>query len=159
MKGRLKNIRKHFNLNQKEMGDKIKLSQTHISSLENGAREITDRIIYDICREFNLNEDWMRTGKGEMLVRQLEFSLDQYAEKNKISPLEIDIIKSYMEVDANIREGIISHFKGVFASHAETAAIIEEDPIDAEVEAYRRELEAVEKGATFSASPERSEPS
>lgn len=54
-------------MSQKEFGKKIGIeSRAHISSLESGNRNITDRIINDICREFNVSEDWLRYGKGDM---------------------------------------------------------------------------------------------
>lgn len=147
MNNRLKLIRKHFGINQKEMGDKIKLSQTHISSLENGAREITDRIISDICREFNVNEHWLRTGEGEMFVQKQTFSLDEKAKQHNLSQLETDIIKGYMELPLSTRKDLLELFGSVFKHHAATveAAI---DPIELELESYRKELEAEKKGAT-----------
>lgn len=68
MNERLKQIRKNFGLSQEEFGKRIGIeSRSHISSLENGTRNITDRIIKDICREFDINEEWLRTGNGEMM--------------------------------------------------------------------------------------------
>lgn len=62
---RLKKIRNQLRLSQEEFGHKIGIeSRAHISSLEKGSRNITDRIIKDICREFNVNEDWLRNGTG-----------------------------------------------------------------------------------------------
>lgn len=68
MNERLKLIRKHFNLSQKEFGEKICLAQDHISSLEKGRRNITDRTIRDICSTFNVNETWFRNGTGDMFI-------------------------------------------------------------------------------------------
>lgn len=65
MNERLKQIRVKLNLSQEEFGTKIGIeSRSHISLLESGKRNITDRIINDICREFNVNENWLRTGVG-----------------------------------------------------------------------------------------------
>ena len=66
MKSRLKEIRNTLGLSQKSFGSKIFLSQDHISSLENGRRSITDRTIKDICNQFDINEEWLRYGIGEM---------------------------------------------------------------------------------------------
>lgn len=63
MNNRLKELRIESNLTQTEFGQRIGLdSKSHISLLESGARNITDRTIKDICREFNVNEDWFRFG-------------------------------------------------------------------------------------------------
>lgn len=70
MNERLREIRLTMNMSQEEFGKKIGIeSRAHISSLENGNRNITDRIINDICREFDVNESWLRTGEGEMFER------------------------------------------------------------------------------------------
>ena len=67
MNRRLKQIRNNLGLSQEEFGKKIGIeSRAHISSLENGTRNITDRIIKDTCREFGINEKWLRTGDGDM---------------------------------------------------------------------------------------------
>lgn len=68
MNERLKKIRWHYKMSQEEFGKKIGIeSRAHISALENGSRNITDRIIKDVCREFDINKDWFLTGDGEML--------------------------------------------------------------------------------------------
>lgn len=65
MKERLKKIRLDNGLSQEEFAKRIGLeSRGHISALEKGSRNITDRIINDICREFKINEVWLRTGEG-----------------------------------------------------------------------------------------------
>ncbi len=149
-------LRKTLGFNQKEMGDKIKLSQTHISSLENGAREATDRIISDICREFNVNEQWLRTGEGEMFIQPETFSLDEYAQKSQLSELELDIIKSYMDLNKDVRQAILKTAQQLFAKHSEIASTVEENndevDIEAELERYRQELEAEKKARMLLAS-------
>lgn len=67
MEERLKLIRTNAGLSQEEFGNRIGIkSRAHVSSLESGKRTITDRIVSDVCREFNVNELWLRTGQGEM---------------------------------------------------------------------------------------------
>lgn len=44
----------------------LNVSQSFISRLASGAKVPSDRTIADICREFNVNETWLRTGEGEM---------------------------------------------------------------------------------------------
>ena len=52
-------------ITQQEIADKLGLSQNFIWQIENGDRTPSDRTISDICREFNVNEVWLRTGEGE----------------------------------------------------------------------------------------------
>lgn len=46
--------------------ERINVSQPYISQLCSGVSKPSDRTIFDICREFNVNEEWLRTGQGEM---------------------------------------------------------------------------------------------
>ena len=62
---RLKLLRSSLNLSQEAFGEKIGIrSRAHISALEGGRRALTDRIINDVCREFYVNEEWLRNGIG-----------------------------------------------------------------------------------------------
>ena len=55
-------------MNQSDFGDKIGIGQAGVSAIEKGIRNITDRNIQLICEKFNVNEEWLRTGEGEMFV-------------------------------------------------------------------------------------------
>ena len=66
MNERLLALRKHLGLTQAKLGERLNLKSNTITALEKGARLISDRTIADICREFNVNEAWLRNGEGPM---------------------------------------------------------------------------------------------
>lgn len=70
MKNRIKSLRKNLNMNQTEFGSKIGLKQTTIAGYETGSREPNDAVILSICKEFNVNENWLRNGVGEMFNKR-----------------------------------------------------------------------------------------
>lgn len=70
MNTRIKELRAALELSQTEFAARLNLSQNFIWMVESGKREISDRTIYSICREFNVSEEWLRTGEGEMFVRE-----------------------------------------------------------------------------------------
>ena len=74
MNNRISQIRKMHNLNQQEFANKIGLTKNFISLLETGNREPSDRTISDICRIFNIQEDWLRYGLEPM---KLEMSREE----------------------------------------------------------------------------------
>ena len=63
---RVKELRKQVNLTQQAFADRLNLKRNTVGSYEVNEVEPSDRTISDICREFNVNETWLRTGEGEM---------------------------------------------------------------------------------------------
>lgn len=72
MKDRIKKIRKELDLTQQAFADKIGMKQNTIAQYEMGRTKPSDAIIFSICREFNVNEEWLRTGEGEMFEELTE---------------------------------------------------------------------------------------
>lgn len=66
MNERLKQLRKALNMKQGEFANALTISQGHLSDVENGRKEVSDRIINICSLKFNANEDWLRTGSGDM---------------------------------------------------------------------------------------------
>lgn len=66
MQNRLKQLRKAVGLNQTAFGEKIGVKQSTVAAYECGARNPLDTVIRSICREFDVNEQWLRTGEGDM---------------------------------------------------------------------------------------------
>ena len=70
MKDRIKKIRKELDLTQQEFADKIGIKRNSVAKYETGENAPSAASISLICREFNVNEEWLRTGKGEMFIEQ-----------------------------------------------------------------------------------------
>lgn len=110
---RIKEIRISLGLNQSDFGNKIGLGQAGVSALEKGIRGITDRNIQLICEKFNVNEEWLRNGEGEMFLdvseedefmkaaTELRISGDEgimqaVIEYWKMSPEQRELIKNFI---------------------------------------------------------------
>ena len=83
MNDRIALVRKATGLTQEKFGERLGLSRNFMWMIENGTRIPSDRTIADICREFNVNETWLRTGEGEMFI--------QIPESEKIAAFLADI--------------------------------------------------------------------
>lgn len=68
MKDRIKKIRKELDLTQQKFADRLGVKRNTVGQWECGINNITDQIITSICREFNVNEHWLRDGTGEMFI-------------------------------------------------------------------------------------------
>lgn len=86
MKTRVTIIRKKYDLTQEEFAKRLGLSRNYIWMIEKGERTPPDRTISDICREFRVREEWLRTGEGKM-------ELDS-TEREKLSTFFADVLAS-----------------------------------------------------------------
>ena len=70
MNERLKELRKSLKMNQAEFAKALGVGQSSLAMIETNRRPLTNKNIKLICAEFDVNEEWLRTGKGEMFVIQ-----------------------------------------------------------------------------------------
>lgn len=107
MKERLKLLRKTLKLNQNEFGQKINLSGAQIGSYETGRRDLTTRSIEDICREFNVNKDWLINGTGEMFVLYKDKDVAEYIKSLNMSDFEMELLEKFLQFDSQTRINIL----------------------------------------------------
>lgn len=82
---RVKSVRKSLNLTLEKFGDKIGLKKNSLSQIENGHNNLTEANARAICREFNVNEEWLKNGTGEMF--------DKLSEEEEVAGLVSDILE------------------------------------------------------------------
>lgn len=111
---RVKELRKALGLSGEKFGEKIGVTRSAISDIERGRNGLSDSNILAICREFNVNEEWLRTGMGEMFK---DMSLDeeiisfigdiQWDTSNTFKKRFISAISKLKEEEWNVLEKII----------------------------------------------------
>lgn len=72
MNERLKKLRKTLDLTQQKFADRLGVKRNTVGQWECGINAITDQVVFSICREFDVNEEWLRTGEGEMFEQVTE---------------------------------------------------------------------------------------
>lgn len=66
MNERIKELRTTLGLSTEKFGARVGVTRSAISRIENGVVNVTEQMQKSICREFNVNEEWLRNGTGEM---------------------------------------------------------------------------------------------
>jgi len=145
---RVRELREFLGLSQTVFGNRLSLERSAISLIERKQRNITERTIKDICREFSANEEWLRNGAGPMIVENDSTIITQLAAEYNLDSLDRKILKSYLNLTPPQRAVIKDFARSLVAAFDKGEA---EKNIDAEVEAYRKELEAEQKGEMSSA--------
>lgn len=93
MHERIKKLRKTLEMTQAQFAENIFLSQSHIAQLEQNSVNITKKTIDLICLKYNVNEDWLRYGKGEMLKKK-HFVITDWKDTENLTNLEIEILQN-----------------------------------------------------------------
>lgn len=109
MNERVRELRKALGLSGEKFGERIGIQRNAISRIETGKNGLTEANILSICREYNVNEEWLRNGKGEMFNELSQVSLDDLIAD--ADPIDIAIMKAYFSLDKDIRSKAIEHFK------------------------------------------------
>ncbi|EGT3784025.1 TPA: helix-turn-helix transcriptional regulator [Clostridioides difficile] len=81
---RLIELRKTLGHTQEEVAKSIKISRSNYGNIETGKVNPTERVISDICDIYNVNKEWLETGKGEMFI--------EFSENEKVLKIATDII-------------------------------------------------------------------
>ena len=147
---RIRQIRNTLNLTQTVFGERIGVSQNHLTGLETGKRNVSERIEKLICSEFNVNETWLRTGEGEMFNDDEKSFIQQLSEQYHLDAVGEHMLRVFLSLTPSARSAVQDFTVQCAAGIAPTQPAEQPDPIEAEVQAYRQELEAEAKGAAKS---------
>ena len=104
---RIKELRKSLGLTLEEFGKKLGVGKSAISNIENGSRNLTDQMALSICREFNVREEWLRYGTGDMFEPAALDELDALAKEYGLSEGEKILIEHYVKLDESSRRAVI----------------------------------------------------
>lgn len=111
---RLKYLRKDvLELNQTEFSERLKVSQSFFAQLEKNQRNLTDRTIADICREFNVNEEWLRYGTGEIFRETDEQVVDEFLKTHNLNEKALNIINNFIALSESERDLFIDVFNKI----------------------------------------------
>ncbi len=109
MNERIKKLRKSLNLTLEAFGGRIGIGKSAASKIEKGRNGATDQTIKSICREFGVNENWLRYGKGSMFRQESKNILERLSQEYNLSPLEHSIISTYLRLEPEYRAIIMKY--------------------------------------------------
>ena len=106
--------KKHLKMIQSAFGERLGVNRDVINNIENNrlSRPEQKLSLYKlICSEFNVNEEWLLNGTEPMFAQPDTFSLDDFVKSKGATGLELEIVKTYFELDPEIRRTAMEHFK------------------------------------------------
>lgn len=110
MKERIKHLRKDIlKMTMEEFGSNVGLSKAAISQIESGKSGISEVAIKSICREFHINEKWLRTGKGSMKNKAPEDDLDKVIEAYHLPKETRILVEVYGQLNQEHQDAICEY--------------------------------------------------
>ena len=96
---RIKELRKALRMTQTAFADRIGIRQNSVALLEMGRNTPSDQTVAFICREFRVNEEWLRTGAGDMFVPTPASIVDELAEEYHLCPEAQAMVEKFITLD------------------------------------------------------------
>lgn len=100
---RVREIRKELGLTLEKFGEKLGVKKNAISQLENGRNALTDQMVKAICREYNVNYDYLMNGEGEMFDDLPQTVLDELCAQYDLDDLDRTLVEMYIEMPEQVR--------------------------------------------------------
>lgn len=113
---RIKELRLALHLNQTDFAKPLGLTYSAIAGYENELRNVSEPSIIAICREYRVNEEWLRSGQGEMFVQTPNSCFEYLAREYNLDAMDIALIREYVSMDAQYRSVIKEKMKKVFSA-------------------------------------------
>lgn len=142
MHTRLKELRNTLDLTQSDFAKSLGIGQSTLGMMEVGKREINDRHIKTICAIYNVNEEWLRNGNGEMFTQTSENILDELAIKHGLTDKEKAILSAFLDLSSDGRAAIIDYVEKMSTV---TSALTRNKIIADDIKTTQKKIEEITK--------------
>lgn len=139
MNERLKQLRKALKLNQVDFGAKLSLTGSAISRYESGVNAMADNIVLLICREFDVNEEWLRYGTGSMFSQKNMDLIEQLSDKYDLGLYGRQLLETYLELSDSYKRAV-ERFVANLTANVEKAEKLEENRIDSNISIRKKAM-------------------
>lgn len=144
MNERIKKLRKALDLTQQEFADKIGMKRNTVANYETDRNKPSNSVISLICKAFNVNEEWLRTGEGEMFGPTPTAALEALARERELTYGDFVLIEKFLNLKPQSRLAVVEYMLEVAAalndsssSPADIAVNKINTDVDTEVDDYR----------------------
>ncbi len=108
---RVNEVRKSLGLTLEKFGEKLGVTKTTISRIEKGVNNLTDQMAISICREYNVNYDYLMYGEGEMFDDLPQTIVDELCAQYGLNDFDKALVEMYVSLPAGSRERIKEYMK------------------------------------------------
>jgi transcriptional regulator with XRE-family HTH domain len=146
LNSRVKLLRKELHMSQETFGMRLGVTGAGISKIESGQRNLTEQMLILICREFDINEKWLRYGEGEIFRKKLSSGMEQLVDSYRLDELDKKIIYEYVTLDEKKRK-VIKEYIMKIANESYASDLLSDGSQEKEVLRCAEEAGMEEAGA------------
>ena len=108
---RIKAVRKELGLTLEKFGEKLGVTKTTISRIEKGVNNLTDQMTRSICREYNVDYDYLMYGEGDMFTDLPKTIVDELCMQFDLDDFDRAVVEMYLDLPAELRQAIKAKVK------------------------------------------------
>ena len=127
MNERIKELRERLGMSQTEFAESLNLKRNSISLIEVGKRNPSDRTILDICNKFDVSENWLRSGTGEIFLETPSNTMEQLRREFNLDEFDFNLVYEYLKLGGEQRKAVRDFFYRVIEAE-ENVDYISEAP-------------------------------
>lgn len=107
----IKAIRKELGLTLEKFGEKLGVTKATISRIEKGVNNLTDQMARSICREYNVDYDYLMYGEGDMFTDLPKTIVDELCMQFDLDDFDRSVVEMYLDLPAELRQAIKAKVK------------------------------------------------
>lgn len=134
MNERIKELRERLGISQTEFAESLNLKRNSISLIEVGKRNPSDRTILDICNKFDVSEDWLRNGTGEVFLETPSSTMEQLRREFNLDEFDFNLVYEYLKLGGEQRKAVRDFFYRVIEAEEKVDYISEAPKTPEELE-------------------------
>lgn len=108
---RIKAVRKELGLTLEKFGEKLGAKKNTMSAIETGRNSLTDQMARSICREYNVDYDFLMCGEGEMFTDLPKTIVDELCMQFDLDDFDRAVVEMYLDLPAELRQAIKAKVK------------------------------------------------
>lgn len=108
---RIKAVRKELGLTLEKFGEKLGAKKNTMSAIETGRNSLTDQMARSICREYNVDYDFLMYGEGEMFTDLPKTILDELCMQFDLDDFDRAVVEMYLDLPTELRQAIKAKVK------------------------------------------------
>ena len=148
MNERIKELRERLGMSQTEFAESLNLKRNSISLIEVGKRNPSDRTILDICNKFDVSENWLRSGTGEVFLETPSSTMEQLRREFDLDEFSFNLVYEYLKLGGEQRKAVRDFFYRVIEAEENVDYISEAPRTPEELEENFPPVEGAENSKT-----------